>query len=1218
MTRRAWLRLAALVLGALAASALIWWAGPLVAVADLRPLEPAWIRGLLCALVLGSVAGVIGWEAYRRRQATRALQAELAGEDAAAGDGEALRERMADALATLRKSRGGKGSHLYDLPWYIIIGPPGAGKTTALTRSGLKFPLAKGRTPEAVAGLGGTRYCDWWFTEDAVLIDTAGRYTTQDSDPKGDRASWLAFLDLLQRTRPRQPINGVLIAISLEDLLTGGEAEIEAHAVAVRKRLVELHERLKIDFPVYAVFTKADLIAGFTEFFGQLSEAERQMVWGHTFQTADKTRNMIGEAPAEFDALVERLNEWMPDRLQDEVAPTARVVLFGFPSQVAAVKARVIDFLGRVFEPSRFHVNATLRGFYFTSGTQEGTPIDQLIGALSRSFGSQDVGAALYSGRGKSFFLTDLLRKVVIGEAGWVSTNRAAMRRANILRLSAYAGLAAGSAILVGLWWTSFLRNGQLVALTGALTGKYRGDAAEILREPVVADRNFSKVLPLLNALRYLPTGYATRDEADPILATFGLSQRPRLRSADETAYRAGLERLYRPRLIFRLEEQLEANRNNPGFVYEALKVYLMLGGRAEGPLDRALVLGWFRRDWAENLYPGAGFGRGRQLLEDHLQAMLDLDDGSPALVSINQALVEDSQRTLARLSIAERTYELLKSEARAAVARDWTVQRAAGPDANLVFEAAGGADLDSVRVPFFLTYDGFYEAFIDRFGDAADIAERDRWVLGTAGEQQAFRAQYGSLFADLLKIYAREFQQGWAAALRRLKLRPLAADKPRYLALQAIAAPTSPLKLIVESIRDETRLTRERPARAGAGEVRAGQAKAAPGGAAAREIEQRLGPAAALGRAAVAGAAPTGIAPTGIAPTGIAPTGMAPVDRFAAPNEALGGNIEAAFRPFHVLTEGDAGRRTVDTLVATLSEIKNAALEATNPGQAAAANSTLVTQTAALRALAARFPAPFEAMIRQIANEFEGRAADATLGEIGRALADEVIRDCQQIAANRYPFNRASDREVPLADFAKLFAPNGVFDRFFAQNLAGRADRSKPQWTWRVDDTVARGFSAATLREFQRASEIREAFFSTGGTMPAVAFSVTPLALTGEAGQAKLDVNGSVVLTQSGVNAPATVQWPGPANPATTTLQIEGPPSFFGLSSGGAVTIAKTGTWSLFRLLDAGSLLKQGDAVVATITAGNRQLSYRFTTSTIQNPLALPALREFRCPTGI
>jgi len=1215
MTLRAWARLAALVLGALALAALVWWAGPLVAVADVRPLDPVWVRAPLCALILLGVGGFIGWEAWRRRKAMRALQAELAGGDAEpAGGGDVLKERMADALATLAKSRGGKGNHLYDLPWYVIIGPPGAGKTTALVRSGLKFPLAKGKTPEAVAGLGGTRYCDWWFTEEAVLIDTAGRYTTQDSDPKGDRASWLAFLDLLHRSRPKQPINGVLIAISLEDLLTGDEAAIEAHASAIRKRLLELHEHLKVDFPVYAVFTKADLVAGFTEFFGQLSEADRQMVWGHTFQTTDKTRNMIGEVAPEFDALVERLNEWMPDRLQDEVAPTSRVVLFGFPSQVAAARAKVVDFLGRVFEPSRFHVNATLRGFYFTSGTQEGTPIDQLIGALSRSFGSEDVGAAAYSGRGRSYFLTDLLRKVVIGEAGWVSTNRAAIRRTNLLRLGAYAGLALASAVLVGLWWTSFLRNGQLVALTNALTGKYRADAAETLREPVIADRNFSKVLPLLNSLRYLPTGYATRDEGEPVLATFGLSQRPRLRSAAETSYRAGLERLFRPRLIFRLEEQLEANRANPGFVYEALKVYLMLGGRAEVPLDRDLVVGWFRRDWAENLYPGAGFARGRQLLEDHLLATLDLDDGSAPLVTLNQALIEDGQRTLARLSIAERTYELLKSEARGATARDWTVQRAGGADAGLVFEVAGGGDLDAVRVPFFFTYDGFFEAFIDRFGEAADIAERDRWVLGPAGEQQAYRSQYGSLFPDLLRIHAREFQQAWSQALKRLKVRPLTADKPRYLALQAIAAPTSPLKLVIESIGEETRLTRERPAKPGApaADTRAGRAKAVLGAAAGREAESRVG------AVLPSGAAETAAALGRLAAEG-RPAATAPGERFAqGANQAPGAAIEAGFRPFHVLTEGEPGRRATDVLLANLNEIKNAAIEATNPGQAPAANNALVTQTAALRSLAARFPQPFEAMIRQIAGEFEGSATGAALGHLGKALADEVLRECQQIAANRYPFARNSDREVPLADFARLFAPNGVFDRFFAQNLASRADRSRPQWAWRIDDQVARGLSAATLREFQRAAEIRDAFFSTGGSMPAVAFSVTPLSMTGDAGRATLDINGTAVVAQGGVGAPVTVQWPGPASPARTALQIEGTPSFFGTSGGGTAAVEKLGTWSLFRLLDGGSVLKQGDAVVATLTAGSRQLALRFTTSTVQNPLVLPALREFRCPTGI
>ena len=66
-----------------------------------------------------------------------------------------------------------------------------------------------------------------------------------------------------------------------------------------------------------------------------------------------------------------------------------------------AEAAASIDFLNRIFEPTRYHANATLRGFYFTSGTQEGTPIDQLIGALARSFGAEEVVAPRLFGPGQ-------------------------------------------------------------------------------------------------------------------------------------------------------------------------------------------------------------------------------------------------------------------------------------------------------------------------------------------------------------------------------------------------------------------------------------------------------------------------------------------------------------------------------------------------------------------------------------------------------------------------------------------------------------------------------------------------------------------------------------------------------------------------------------------------------------------------------------------------
>ena len=93
----------------------------------------------------------------------------------------------------------------------------------------------------------------------------------------------------------------MILAISLEDLLKLDGQQIGEHATAIRKRLLELHQNLKIDFPVYALFTKADLLAGFAEYFGSFTESRRRKVWGATFQTEDRKKNMVGEVPAEFD-----------------------------------------------------------------------------------------------------------------------------------------------------------------------------------------------------------------------------------------------------------------------------------------------------------------------------------------------------------------------------------------------------------------------------------------------------------------------------------------------------------------------------------------------------------------------------------------------------------------------------------------------------------------------------------------------------------------------------------------------------------------------------------------------------------------------------------------------------------------------------------------------------------------------------------------------------
>ena len=203
-------------IGLVVVSLLIWFVGDAIAFYDHRPLGSAGARlGLIVLvwLVFALVEGLKQYQAWRANKAMLAAMGEGASSNSALSQREVaeLKKRFDDAMATLRKARfedksGSGRNYLYQLPWYMFIGAPGSGKTTALVNSGLRFPLEGKMGKDAVKGIGGTRNCDWWFTDEAVLLDTAGRYTTQSSNREVDAAAWTGFLTLLKKFRPVQPM----------------------------------------------------------------------------------------------------------------------------------------------------------------------------------------------------------------------------------------------------------------------------------------------------------------------------------------------------------------------------------------------------------------------------------------------------------------------------------------------------------------------------------------------------------------------------------------------------------------------------------------------------------------------------------------------------------------------------------------------------------------------------------------------------------------------------------------------------------------------------------------------------------------------------------------------------------------------------------------------------------------------------------------------------
>ena len=1162
-----YLRAASSLGGAAMLIMVVWFWGPSIGTDGFYPLTSVLNRAIVCGAIVLFIIVYFGFGYLRNRRKERALEDGIT--KPVSDDGAVLADRLKDALATLKKSRANRGDYLYSIPWYIIIGPPGAGKTTALINSGLKFPLMTGGSKAMVEGVGGTRYCDWWFAEEAVLIDTAGRYTTQDSgtedddsDDNLDRRSWFAFLDLLRKSRPRQPINGVILAMGIDDLITMTEAERNAHADAIRTRLVELYDKLKVAFPVYVMFTKADLLQGFGEFFGDLREKERQIVWGATFQTEDRTKNTITEVPGELELLVMRLSENTLDRLQAEPNQARRSLILGFPSQFNALREPVTAFLSRVFEPTRYHANAILRGFYFTSGTQEGTALDQLIGATSRVLGEGAPAGTAMSGKGRSFFLTNLLTKVIFGEAGWVSHNRARVRREGFIRAAGLAAVALVAGVCLAALGVSFAANTALIGEVDDAVEEYRVGAASLIGERAVDDPDLNEAQSaLLYPLRTMPVGYLAREADTPMREGFGLSQRGRLNAAAEEAYYRALERSFRSRLVLRVEEVLNANLDKPEFVYETLKVYKMLTGQNT---DDEVIVAWMVRDWEENVYSGILNARGREALREHLAALLQLDQGRPVGLEPNEPLVEDAERVLARVPLANLAFSRLALDASADPALyDWALEEQAGSDAASVFRTRDGAPLADVTIPSFFTRAGFQKALINRLPAIEEEIKAEEWLFGEAANQRAIDEQYETLQADLLAMYQARYVDVWRKVLDRLLLTPMAIDKPRYTALRALSSPASPLRQLMQSVSEETRLT-------------------------------------AVDDAPVAAETASADGPAQL-------TIAADLDNRAAVRDTVqtepGAAVESAFAPLHELMAADV-EPSLPPVIASLSELHDRLINlAAGTTDSEADIEALNAKLTALRAEAARLPEPASRLVLSAINDIGSDLRGERVTRLSQSFNREVTQQCEAILANRFPFYESA-RDMTLGDFATLFKPDGLLDRFRKARLDTYIDKSGPEWKWlpQVD------LSERTLRSFEQAADITEAFFADGSDTPKFDMIVSTRALDPTASSGVLRINRTFVHA-SRVAYSQPVKWPGDNADNRAVVSVT-----FGPSAR-TERIAEQGPWALFRLVREGRAVASDGKLVVDFNVGGKQLSFGFVSNAGINPLTLSALSEFRCP---
>ena len=1153
-------------------SLVIWVFGPIVRVGPYAPFASDNVRIVIIARLI--ILWLI-WLIVAQRRAIRAnrmfvaeIAAPVAEKPLSPGEENvaAVGAKFAEVMAELKRRKLGGRKFLREMPWYVIVGPPATGKTTALRQSGLNFPID---LTDDLQGVGGTRNCDWFFSENAVLIDTAGRYVQQESQPDVDAAEWLGFLDLLKKHRGRRALNGVIVALSI-DVLSEGDEAIKAHGRKIRRRLAELNDRLEIRLPVYLMLTKADLIKGFEAFFGGLSTAAREQVWGTTF--ALDARVDAKTIEREISTLATELERRLVPRLEDEDKLAARAEIFRFPAQLSSLSEPIQVLVEAMFGESRYEEAAWLRGLYLTSATQEGAPIDRLTAALSSSFGLPP-RRALPAPRveKRSFFLKNLLTEVIFKEAGLGTFDPLAQRRRAWIWRGAAAACARGSLAGRRAVHLVLFRQPQRDHGPGRPVRSAAGAADLRRRKPGIgAAARHRRRARGDGRGRECPDSTAGR--AQDLL---GPSASAELVRAQTDTYDHALRNVLEPRMVALLEATMWRQIRDPDFMLGALKTYRMMTGLSQMDTD-------FAQNWWVNSLPefAAAAPFPTADAEEHQLAAIRRMAVDESYVAPDQALVAEALKTVCTISLPARAYKQLLADPEVAGLKEWIPANFAGPNGGKVFARRSDKTL-RVGISGAFTYAGFHDAILDRIDDVAAQAALDRAVFA-GGCSENSETSVSALSEDILKLYYDDYIAQWDSFLRDMRLAPLTDLNVASENLKDLSSADSALKRLLTAVVQETELTRSDDA-------------PADDKAAAKGASKLLGKLGKLGKLATSGAK------------------LLPRAGSASEVDLTGNLVAEHFKPLKsTIAEVDGQPPALDAAVVALTALSNVLQTVTanpNPQDAIKKQGGLAELTGAVARQAQILPDPINDWLGGIAGDTSNLTQKAVTSELNAIWRADILPFCQAALNDRYPFSPDSAVDVNVRDFARLFGPAGLIDGFINDHLINYVDTTSQPWKWRADF----GLDPSALAAFEQARHIRDDLFP-GGTGPVMSFTLEPKDLSPNVTRVTLNLDGQTLVYFNNATRPQPMTWPGKDGTGVISLAfqpIDGSPE---------IMLNETGSWAWLRMLRSGRFAGTSLSDVYSLRLGTKGMwaDFELKAASVENPYNLQMFKKFSCPPQI
>ncbi len=716
---------------------------------------------------------------------------------------EQFKAQLEAAITALKNSKLGKGKRgkaaLYALPWYMLIGPSAAGKTTAIQNSGLEFPFGK----EGFRGVGGTRNCDWFFSTKGIFLDTAGRYVTEAED----RPEWFAFLETLKKNRKRKPINGVVVAINIDEIINVEKGQLFDHASNIRRRIDELIEHLGLNFPVYFAFTKCDLMKGFVEYFGDLSETERSQIWGATLtpqQQFDSNPKLVFED--EFNKLSNRLFEIRTMRLSGPLKREQRSNVFLFPFQFKSLQQKLAYFIGEIFQPNPYQDNPIFRGFYFTSGTQEGVPLDIAIREIAKKFNipessGDDSDKVVET---KTYFIKDLLNDVIIGDQNYTaeqtisSSKKINFSRALTISASAFVLIVLCLFTIIGYnGSSSLLKNISGTAKTFNQIN-WNGDLLS----------TFKKSDSLRTLIADIKNGTANKS-----FIHFGMDRSSKTYERLRKLYLTKTKNFFNQAIYDDISKNLNNYANGQdysvGQVYNYLKAYLLLGNQ-RGRLDTTqyrFLTGEFTKILETNylnMLPVNGSKERntlKQLFHNYVTFLVrQLSNKNVYPVKNNGLLINLVRNRIQYKPNAETIYIQLRQNGISQHPNDLSLDQAIGGRFSIMMDA-------DLKVPFIFTQDGWNSYVKKAINEEIQNPAKDDWVLGKALIKAVNNNTISSaqMKERLLNLYMTDYLNTWIQFIQSIKYSnfqtvPLASNN-----LKLLSDPVnSPIVLLLKVFSDQ------------------------------------------------------------------------------------------------------------------------------------------------------------------------------------------------------------------------------------------------------------------------------------------------------------------------------------------------------------------------------------------------------------------------------